>query len=106
MSEGRYDELVALAEVELELAESGDFAALAPIQRAWRALTATLPRKAPLSAEAQLRRAAALNAAAQRVLRERAELARQELARLDHGRRALNGYAPVAARTARVDQSG
>jgi hypothetical protein len=106
MTSQPYDDLVALAEVELELARSGDYAALAPVQRAWRALTKSLPPRAPLSAAPQLKRAAALNCDAERLLRERAELARDGLKRLEQGRRALNGYAQPAELHARVDRSG
>jgi hypothetical protein len=106
MSARPYDDLVALAEVELELARSGDYAALGPVQRAWQTLTATLPGRAPLSAAPQLKRAAALNADAQRLLRERAELARDGLRRIDQGRRALEGYAEPVPPQTRVDFAG
>jgi hypothetical protein len=101
-----YDELVALAEIELELVKSGDYAALGPVQRAWQALTVTLPARAPLSAEPKLKRAAALNANAVALLRERAELARDGLTRIEQGRRALSGYARPVQAVARVDRAG
>jgi hypothetical protein len=101
-----YDDLVALAEIELELARNGDYAALAPVQRAWRTLTATLPHRAPLVAAAQLKRAAALNSDAQRLLRERAELARDRMRQIEQGRRALDGYAQPAEPRVRVNASG
>jgi hypothetical protein len=91
-----YEELAALAEVELGLAREG----------ALDALAATLPAAAPATARTALRRAAALQAMTTEALRARLDGVRDALTAIDHGQRALSGYARPSGAPSRVDCAG
>jgi hypothetical protein len=100
-----YEELVALCEVSLELVRDEQYAALEPVHEATRALIAGLPEKPPPSATAPLQRVAALDAEKRDLLEQRIGLVRGALVKIQHGRKALDGYAQQDAR-ARVDRTG
>lgn len=102
-----YEQLAALAEVELGLAREGAFDELARVQAERNELVTTLPDVAPAHARQALKRAAALQAATSELLRDQVERARELLATLDHGRRALTRYAPsTRERRHRLDCAG
>src|SRR5947209_11136765 len=88
-----YEELAALAEVELGLAREGALDVLSSVQAERSKLVGKLPRVAPETARAALKRAAALQAVTTELLRERLDGVSDALTAIDRGRRAMSGYA-------------
>ena len=107
-SDQLYDELVALAEVSLELVREGQLEALEHVHEAALSLTEKLPSVPPKSASSKLQRAAALNAEKTRLLEEGMAVVGEAISKIGHGRRAIGGYAPepISHRRARVDATG
>lgn len=106
MSADAYQELVRIAERELELVRGGAHGELPALLEARGALVARLPAPAPLSARPHLERALALQAETSRVLEQSIGSLRDELGRLARGRGAISGYAHTAPTSRAVDHSG
>jgi hypothetical protein len=107
-SDPLYDELVALAEVSLELVRDGQLEPLEHVHEAAFALVEKLPPVPSQAAAPKLQRVAALNEEKVRLLEQGKAVTRQALSRIADGRRALGGYAPgpPSSRRARVDATG
>lgn len=101
-----YEELAALAEVELGLAREGAIAVLGTVQVERAAIVAKLPPVAPATARAALKRALALQTMTTELLRTRLGEVRDALIAIDRGQRALSGYARPRATPPRVDCAG
>ena len=101
-----YDALAQLAERELELVSAGSLDDLPALHQRREALVATLPATPPAAARPALERAAAVQELVSQVLQDGLQAVGAELRKLDHGRTAVNGYAPQRERTKLVDQAG
>lgn len=101
-----YDCLVALAERELELVQSGAVEALPELWDERRRLVSELPPVPPADARSWLERAADLQGRTTALLEERLAATGADLRRLVRGRAAMNGYAPQIRRTPLVDRAG
>jgi hypothetical protein len=101
----RYEAIHAHAELELELAGSGEIERLAALSDRWEELTENLPAQPPLAAAALLQRARLIHE------RTRIELERlrgrllEEMQETKRARRAAGGYAGQLARRPRLDRS-
>jgi len=98
-----YDALADLAERELELVSAGSLDDLAALYERRDAVVATLPATPPASARPALERAATIQGLVSEVLQERLNATGLELRRVDHGRTAVNGYAPSMDRVKLLD---
>jgi hypothetical protein len=101
-----YDALAQLAERELELVSAGSLDDLPALHQRRDALLAALPATPPAAARPALERAAAVQSLVSEVLTEGLQGASAELRKLDHGRTAVNGYAPQSERVKLVDRAG
>jgi hypothetical protein len=90
-----YQALVALAELERELALGGRFAELEALAAERRALVAGLPARAPASARPALERAAAVQMATTAALRAALQRTRAELNGSQARHEAVRAYARV-----------
>jgi hypothetical protein len=101
-----YERIAELAELELELVRESRWEELSQLGAEREQLIAGLPALAPQSAREPLERAAELQLRVSAELTRALALARQGLGRLDKGRRAAAGYAPVVERRKLVDSAG
>ena len=95
MSPAVYEELVRLAERELELARAGRLDEVARLQDERAEHVALLPPSPPAEARPALERAAALQREVTVVLAMGARSAAESLRRVDLGRAAARSYAPA-----------
>lgn len=91
----QYEELVRLAERELELARAGRLDEVAELQARRAQHVALLPSYPPPDARPALERAAALQQETTVVLAMSARSAVDSLRRVDRGRVAVRSYAPA-----------
>jgi hypothetical protein len=99
-----YDDLVAHAELELELAGRGDVEQLATLDDRWQALVASLPERPPPEAGPALERAGLLHERTRIELIRLREALLNELASAATAKRAVVGYEPATGGP-RVDRS-
>ena len=99
--------LVELAEAEHELVASGQAEAIAAVQDGLAEALAELPSFLDTESRARLAEAYALRERTIALLRAARDEAAAEVAKLDHGRSAVRGYAPagMSAGTSTVDSS-
>jgi hypothetical protein len=98
-----YDALADIAALELELVSAGSLDDLAALYDRRAAVVASLPASPPASARSALERAATIQGLVSEVLQERLHATGLELRRVDHGRTAVNGYAPAMDRVKLLD---
>jgi hypothetical protein len=101
-----YERILALGERELELVQGERWEELAALGEEREQLIASLPPLPPATARGPLEKAAELQQRVSAELTRSLALAREGLGRLDRGRRAAAGYAPVVERRRLVDSSG
>lgn len=101
-----YDRILELGELELELVKGQRWEELAQLGEEREQLIASLPPLAPRSASDPLAQAAALQQRVSAELARSIALAREGLGRLDRGRRAAAGYAPLVERRKLIDSAG
>lgn len=101
-----YDRILELGELELELVKGQRWEELAQLGEEREQLIASLPPLAPGGARDPLERAAALQQRVSAELARSIALAREGLGRLDRGRRAAAGYAPLVERRKLIDSAG
>ena len=106
MSLAAYEQLVRLAERELELARAGRLEEVAALWAERDEHVASLPPRPPADARPALERAAALQQEITLVLAETAQAVTEELRRVDRGRAVARTYAPAGgAPSSTVDRS-
>ncbi len=99
-----YDEIVAHAELELELAGRGDLEALAALDGRWQELVAGLPERPPREAGPALERASLLHERTRIELIRLREALLGDVAIANAAKRTAVGYEPVAS-DPRIDRS-
>jgi hypothetical protein len=101
-----YELLAELAAAELSMVRAGEFGALEQLHAERAALVASLPSVAPPSAFEALTRAASLQKQVSEAVASAMAVAREELARLDRGRGAVQAYTPAITHVAAADVVG
>jgi hypothetical protein len=100
-----YETLASLIERELQLVSERNFEALEALRQVRAELQSSLPATPPAAAGATLRRCSQLQKRVEIELLRVREALLLELGRVQHGRRAAHGYAPLRNRGRRVAAS-
>lgn len=98
-----YNELLSLAERQVELADAGEFAALEESSRRFEELSRELPARPPVAATALLKRAAQLGQRTEARLQAMQRALMQDVAVAAQASRAAHGYALSSSRSRRID---
>jgi hypothetical protein len=101
-----YGRLVALAEAELALVQSGALDGLPGVWEERRQVVAELPAIPQRDALESLSQAAALQGRTTALLEDQLEATGAEMRRLVKGRSAMHSYAPQVGRVPLVDRAG
>jgi hypothetical protein len=101
----RYEAIAEHAELELELAGSGEIDRLAALGARWEELIAGLPAQPPVAAAALLQRARMIHERTRIELLRVRETLLSDVATTARGRRAADGYAGQLRRRPRLDRS-